>query len=78
MIGKIDWCVEENNGNRCFVFTSVELHSPDENKLALKKYKELWDRMKNEIETTNGGKTGEYGKEFMKIKIWHQWWLAVE
>ena len=47
-------------------------------KTALKKYKELWDRMKNEIETTNGGKTGEYGKEFMKIKIWHQWWLAVE
>ena len=39
MIGKIDWCVEEKNGNRCLVFTSMELHSADENKLVLKKYK---------------------------------------
>ena len=26
-----------------------------------------WD--KNEIETINGGKKGEYGKDFMKIKF---------
>ena len=26
-----------------------------------------WD--KNEIETINGGKMGEYGKDFMKIKF---------
>ena len=31
-----------------------------------------------EIKIPNGGKTVEYGKKFMKIKIWHQWWFAVE
>ena len=34
-----------------------------------KKYKELWDGIKNEIETIHGGKAGEYGKDFMKIKF---------
>ena len=29
----------------------MELHSADENKEVLKKYKEIWDRIKNEIET---------------------------
>ena len=31
--------------------------------------KELWNGIKNEIETINGGKNGEYGKDFMKIKF---------
>ena len=43
--------------------------STDENKEVLKKYAELWDRIKNEIETINGGKKGEYGKDFMKINF---------
>ena len=30
---------------------------------------ELWDGIKNEIETINDGKKGEYGKNFMKIKF---------
>ena len=51
MIDKIDWCVEEKNGNTCLVFTSIELHSADANKEVLKKHKEIWDRIKNEIET---------------------------
>ena len=33
------------------------------------KYIELWDEIKNEIETINKGKEGEYGKDFMKIKF---------
>ena len=33
------------------------------------KYTEIWDGIKNEIETINGGKKGEYGKDFMKIKF---------
>ena len=41
----------------------------DENKEVLKKYTELWDGIKNEIETINGGKKREYGKDFMKIKF---------
>ena len=31
----------------------------------LKKYTELCDGIKNEIEIKNGGKAGEYGKDFM-------------
>ena len=36
---------------------------------SIKKYTELWDGIKNEIETINGGKAGDYGKDFMKIKF---------
>ena len=32
-------------------------------------YTELWDEIKNKIETINGGKKGEYGKDFMKIEF---------
>ena len=35
----------------------------------LKKYKELWGDIKNEIETINSGKEGKYGKHFMKIEL---------
>ena len=41
----------------------------DENREVLKKYTELSNGIKNEIETTTGGKKGEYGKDFMKIKF---------
>ena len=56
--------IEENNGNKYLGFTST-----DENEEVLKKYKELWDEIKNEIETINSGKTGKYGKDVMKIKL---------
>ena len=51
------------------VFDSTELHSADENKEVFKKYTELWDGIRNEIETISCGKKGEYGKDFMKIKF---------
>ena len=35
----------------------------------LKKYTELWDEIKNKIETINGDRKAEYGKDFMKIKF---------
>ena len=35
----------------------------------LKKYKELCDGIKNEIETINGSKKSQYDKDFMKIKF---------
>ena len=56
--------MEENNRNKYLVFTST-----DENEEVLKKYKVLWDEIKNEIGTINGGKTGKYGKDVMKIKL---------
>ena len=68
-IGKVDGHIEhgfvkEKNGSKYLAF-----HSTDENKEVIKKYTELWDGIKNEIETINGGKKGEYGKDAMKIKF---------
>ena len=30
---------------------------------------ELWDEIKNEIKIINGGKEGQYGKDFLKTKF---------
>ena len=62
--GKVDGYIEENNGNKYLVFDFT-----DANKEVLKKYTELWDGNKNEIETINVGKKGEYGKNLMKSKF---------
>ena len=56
IIDKVDWHIEwdsaeEYNGSKYLVFDST-----DENKEVLKKYTELWNGIKNEIETINGGK----------------------
>ena len=64
IIGKVDGFIEEKNGSKYLVFDFT-----DKNKEVLAKYRELWDGIKNEIETINGGKEGEYGKDFMKIKF---------
>ena len=64
IIGKADGFIEEKNGSKYLVFDFT-----DKNKEVLAKYTELWDGIKNEIETINGGKEGEYGKDFMKIKF---------
>ena len=70
IIVKVDGQIEcnsvefEKNKSKYLLFDST-----DENKEVLKKYTELWDGIKNEIETINGGKKGEYGKDFMKIKF---------
>ena len=64
IIGKVDGHTEENNRNKYLVFDST-----DENKEVLKKYTELWDGIKDEIETINGSKKIEYGKDFIKIKF---------
>ena len=37
--------------------------------MSIKKYVKLWNGIKNEIETINGGKKFEYAKDFMKIKF---------
>ena len=46
----------------------------DENNKVLKKYTELWDGIKNEIELINGGgcnsvEKGEYGKDLWKFNL---------
>ena len=54
----------KKNESKYLVFDST-----DENIEVLKKYIKLWNGIKNEIETINSGKKGEYGKDFMKIKF---------
>ena len=60
MIGQF----EEKNENKCLVLDDV-----DETKEVSKKYKEVWEGVKKEIETINGGEKIEYGKDYMKIRF---------
>ena len=63
IIGKVDERIEcEKNRSKYLIFDST-----DENKEVLKKYTELCDGIKNEIETINDGKKGDYGKDFWKL-----------
>ena len=62
--GEADGYTEEKNGNKYLAFASS-----DKNKEVFKKYAELWDEIKYLIKTINGGKSGENGKDFMKIKF---------
>ena len=64
IISEVDGHFEEKNGNKYLI-----LDSTNKNKKVLTKYTELWVGTKNEIETINGSKVGEYGKDFMKIKF---------
>ena len=59
MIDKMIGHFEEKNGNKYLVLDDV-----NENKEVSKKYEEVWDGIKKEIETINGGKKIEYEKDF--------------
>ena len=50
---------EEKNENKYLVLDEI-----DENKEVLNKYEEVWEVIKNEIESINSGKKVEYGKDF--------------
>ena len=50
---------EEKNGYKYLVLDDV-----DENKEVWKKYEEVWESIKKEIEMINGGKKVENGKGF--------------
>ena len=64
IIAKVDGYIEEKNRNKYLTFAST-----DKNKEVLKKYTELWDGIKYQIKTINGGKPIQYGKDLMKIKF---------
>ena len=61
MIGDFECnSVEEKSGNKYLVLDD----DIDENKEISSKYKKVWEGIKKEIETINGGKKIEYGKDF--------------
>ena len=75
MIGHFECKSIECNSVKC---NSIEekyktkylvLDDVDENKEVLKKYEEVWEGTKKEIETINGGKKIEYGEDFKDIKF---------
>ena len=55
---------EEKNENKYLVLDDV-----DENKEVSKKYEEVWDGIKKDIETINGGERVEHERDFKKIKF---------
>ena len=59
MINEMIGHFEEKNENKYLVLDDV-----DENKEVSKKYEEVWEDVKKEIETINGGEKVEYGKDF--------------
>ena len=64
MINEMIGHFEEKNENKYLVLDDV-----DENKEVSKKYEEVWEGVKKEIETINGGEKIEYGKDFLKIRF---------
>ena len=56
--------LRKNNGNKNLVLDDV-----DENKEVLRKYEEVWEGIKKEIEIINRGDKIEYGKNFLKIRF---------
>ena len=55
---------EEKNENKYLVLDDV-----DENNEVSKKYQEVWEGVKKEIETINDGEKIEHGKDFRKIRL---------
>ena len=64
IIGEVDGYIEENKGNKYLNFASI-----DKNKKVLEKCTKLWDEIKYHIQTINSGKSGEYEKDYMKVKF---------
>ena len=64
IFNNVDGYDEESNGDKYLIVTST-----DNNKEVLKKYVELWDKVKNQIETINGGEPIDYKKDFMKSRF---------
>ena len=61
MINEMIGHFEKKNENKYLVLDDV-----DEDKDVSKKYEEVWEGIKTEIETINGCEKIEYGKDFLK------------
>ena len=61
---RIDGFIEEKEGSKY-----LGIASTDKNSEVLKKYADVWSGIKDQIEKINDGKSGEYDKDYMKIKL---------
>ena len=64
MINRKDDFIEEKNGDKY-----LNIADKDRNSEVLKRYAEVWNRIKDCIEKINNNKLGEYDKDYMKIKF---------
>ena len=64
IVNKVDGFIEEKEGNKYLNFAFT-----DNNSEVLKKYAEIWSRIKKKIKVINSDESGEYGKDYMKIKF---------
>ena len=58
------YIIEGSKRYKYLIFASTK-----NNKKVLEKYTELWDGIKNQIETINGGESIKYKKDFIKIRF---------
>ena len=64
LIDEIDGFIEEKERRKY-----LNIAFTDSNNEVLKKYAEVWSGIKNQINKINNGLVGEYGKDYMKIKL---------
>ena len=64
LVHRIDGFSEEKEGSKYLNIVFTDSYSE-----VLKEYEEVWSRIKNWIEKINNGKSGEYGKDYIKIKF---------
>ena len=64
LIDKIDGFIEEKEGDKY-----LNISFTNSNNEVLKKYAEVWSRIKGCIAKINDNKSKEYGKDYMKIKL---------
>ena len=64
LVHEIDGFTEEIVGS---IYLNIAFM--DSNSDVLKKYAEIWRGIKDQIKMINGRKSGEYGKDYMKIKV---------
>ena len=64
IFNNVDAYIKENNEDKYLIFALTY-----KNKEALENYTEIWDGIKDKIETISGNKPIEYKKYFMKIKF---------
>ena len=69
IFNNVDLCIEYNategdSKTKYFVFPFT-----DKNREALENYTELWDEIKDQLNTINGDNPIEYGKDFMKARF---------
>ena len=65
LIYKTNGFIEEKGGNK-----HLNIAFTDNNDEVLKKYKEVLSGIKSDIEKINNNKSGEYEKDYMKIKFY--------